>query len=318
VLIALFGGAAGAVGLTRRERGNVVPGVSIATALMPPLCTAGYGLAKGHWTLVLGALYLFFINGVFISLATFLVSEVLPLTPHVFGSQRRARQVRLAVWGVALLTAVPSVYLAAGIVQRTVFTHNAQQFVDEQLNPPGSYVVTRRIEAPTRTINVLLAGKLLSRSQLQAARGTLARYRLGNAHLTVRQGLAQLDSADAQTMRNSLLEDVRSRNEQTLAGYDARLARLQQLLTRPDSTARAPAGLPLAAALLREVQVEHPAVRQLGLSELVRPATDLLRADTLVVVAIRTHRPLPAAEQRRLTQWLTLRAQRPVRLLAER
>ncbi|TGE25251.1 DUF389 domain-containing protein [Hymenobacter aquaticus] len=306
VLIALFGGAAGAVGLTRRSRGNTIPGVAIATALMPPLCTAGYGLATAHWGYFLGALYLFFINSVFISLATFLVARLLPLPRHTFVSPQRARRVQLTIWALALLTSIPSVYLGARIVQRTVFAHNAQQFVDEQLNLPGTFVVTRRIEADARTINVLLSGETLTRAQLLAARSQLARYRLPDARLTVRQGLAQLDSADAQTMRNSLLEDVRSRNEQTLAGYDTRLAQLQQVLTQADNPAVT--GLPTGPALLKEIQVEHPAVRQLGLSRLVRPAADSLRADTAVVVSLRTAGTLPAPEQQRLRQWLTLRA----------
>ena len=132
----------------------------------------------------------------------------------------------------------------------------------------------------------------------------------------MRQGLARLDSTDAQAMRTGLLEDVRSHNAQTLAGYDARLAQLQQLLTQPDNPAFT--GLPAAPALLREVQVEHPAVRQLGLSRVVTAATDSLRADTTVVVAVRTRRPLPTVERLRLARWLRLRAggQRNVELLA--
>ncbi|GAA4359205.1 TIGR00341 family protein [Hymenobacter saemangeumensis] len=317
VLIALFGGAAGAVGLTRRARGNVVPGVAIATALMPPLCTAGYGLATAHWAYLFGALYLFFINCVFISLATFLVARILPLPVHTFVSSRRARQVQLSIWAVALLTAVPSVYLAAGIVRRTTFTHNAQRFVEEQLNLPGSFVVTRRLDADARTINVLLAGQQLTPAQLRQARGRLPEYRLTDARLTVRQGLARLDSADAQSLRSSLLEDVHSRNQQTLAGYDSRLAQLQQVLAAPDSPLST--GLPAAARLLREVQVEHPSVRQLGLSRVVQAAADSLRADTVVVVSVRARRPLPLAEQQRLQQWLSLRAgdKRRVQLLVQ-
>ncbi|GAA3968943.1 DUF389 domain-containing protein [Hymenobacter antarcticus] len=305
VLIALFGGAAGAVALARKGHSNAVPGVAIATALMPPLCTAGYGLATAHWSFLFGALYLFSINCVFIALATFLVCRVLPLPKHTFVSVKRARRVQLSIWAVALLTAAPSVYLAVGIVRDGTFTHNAQRFVEEQLNLPGTFVVTSRILPRPRTLNVLLAGQRLTPTQLQKARTQLPRYRLAGAVLTVRQGLARLDSADTQALRSSVLEDVRSRQEQTLVGYETRMAQLQQLLAHPDS---ATAGLPGTAALLREVQVEHPAVRQLGLSRLVRPATDSLRADTTLLVAVRTRRPLPAAEQQRLTTWLRLRA----------
>lgn len=82
VLVALCGGIAGAVGNTRKEKSNVIPGVAIATALMPPLCTAGYGLASGNHTFFLGALYLFFINAFFIALSSFLVFKILKVPPH--------------------------------------------------------------------------------------------------------------------------------------------------------------------------------------------------------------------------------------------
>ncbi|WP_151087110.1 DUF389 domain-containing protein [Hymenobacter baengnokdamensis] len=315
VLIALFGGAAGAVGLTRREHSNVIPGVAIATALMPPLCTAGYGLATAHWAYAGGALYLFSINCVFISLSTFLVVRILPVPRHTFDSPRRTRRVRVIIWGLALLTAAPSVYLAVGIVRDDTFTHNAERFVDEQLNQPGTYVVTSRILPGPRTINVLLAGQHLTLGQLRAARARLATYRLQGVQLTVRQGLARVDSADAQAMRSSLLEDLRSRNEHTLLTYESRLAQLQQLLAnRPDTLAPR---LPAAATLLREVQAQHPTVRQLGLSYLVRPAADSLRADTTVVVALGVRHPLPAPEQQRLAAWLRVRlgGRQPVQLL---
>jgi len=315
VLIALFGGAAGAVGLTRREHSNVIPGVAIATALMPPLCTAGYGLATAHWPYFWGALYLFSINCVFISVATFLVIQILPLPHHEFETTRGARRVKAIIWGLALLTAAPSVYLAIGIVRDGTFTHNAQRFIDEQLNPPGTYVVTSRIGAHARTLNVLLAGQPLSPAQLRAARAQLPQYRLEGADLTVRQGLARVDSADAQALRTSVLEDVRSRQQQTLVSYEGRLLQLQQQLARADSTA-APS-LPPPATLLREVQAEHPSVRRLGLSRLVRAGADSLRADTTVVVALGVRPALPAAEQQRLAAWLRVRtgARQPVQLV---
>ena len=230
VLIALFGGAAGAVGLTRRERGNVIPGVAIATALIPPLCTAGYGLATAQWGYLLGALYLFCINSVFISLATFLVIRILPLPRHTFVQASRARRVRLGIWGVALLTAVPSVYLAAGIVQRTTFDHNAAQFIDEQLRRAGSSVITQRLDPDARTINVLLAGQQLAPARLDSVRARLPAYKLAGTRLTVRQGIAQLDSADVAAFRSGLLADASVRSQRVLASYDEQLAELRRRL----------------------------------------------------------------------------------------
>ena len=316
VLIATFGGAAGAVGLTRHERGNVIPGVAIATALMPPLCTAGYGLATAHWSYLFGALYLFFINSVFIVLATFLVVRIMPIPVETFVSPLQKRRVRLVVWGVALLTALPSIYLGARIVQRTVFQHNAQQFVEEQCNSLASYVVTRRINAEQGTISVLLAGQQLSAAQVAGLRAKLPDYNLPDARLTIRQGTARLDSAEAMTFRQGLLEDARLSSEQTMASYEKRLKQLQLRLAQLQA---ASTGLPPDSVLLREIRVEHPAVRQLGQSAIIRRSVDSLRTDTTVVVAVRTQPTLPPAERQRLAQWLRLRAGRrhSVRLLIE-
>lgn len=317
VLIALFGGAAGAVALTRREKSNVLPGVAIATALMPPLCTAGYGLATAQWQYMLGALYLYSINCVFIVLSTLLVVKLLPIARATFTDDARARRVQLTVWGLALLTAVPSVYLAAGIVQRTVFTHNAQRFIEEQCTLANTYVATRRLDPETSTINILFAGQRLTPPQIQTLHNRLADYSLEDAKLIVRQGLGRLDSTDALSLRTSLLEDVRDLGQQTLASYDDRLTQRIQRIVAASSVVST--GLPTDSALLREVQIEHPLVRQLGTSTVVQSATDSLRADTLVVVAIRSRQPLPVPEAQRLRQWLKLRSgtRHRVRLLEQ-
>ncbi len=315
VLIALFGGAAGAVGTTRCERGNVIPGVAIATALMPPICTAGYGLATAQWDFMIGALYLFSINTVFISLATFLVIRILPLPQHAFVDKQQARRVKFTIWAVALLTAVPSVYLAVNIVRTTTFEHNAAQFVEEQIDTDGASVITSRFDAQAHTINVLLAGQQLSVRRLDSIQAQLAAYKLAGAQLTVRQGIAQLDSADIQSFRSGLLSDAARRSQQVLAGYDERFRQLQRLMRRrPFSDS-----MPASPALLREARVWNPAVRQLALNRLIRPATDSLLADTMVVASVTSYRRLSASEQARLADWLQQRTggRWAVRLLAD-
>ena len=133
--IALFGGLAGIVGVTRKEKSNVLPGVAIATALMPPLCTAGYGIATLQPGFFLGAFYLFFINSVFIAAATVMMTRLmhLPTASHVDAATRtRARR-----WIALVVTAtlVPSVVLARQLVQAEVFQARAQRFLSEA-GPP--------------------------------------------------------------------------------------------------------------------------------------------------------------------------------------
>ena len=140
-VIALFGGLAGIIGMTRKEKSNVIPGVAIATALMPPVCTAGYGLATGQWSFFGGALYLYTINCVFITLATILGIRALRLKRHGFASPAIARRVKIALWTLALATALPSIYLAINLVRQEVYRATAREFVNRERVVAGLGIV---------------------------------------------------------------------------------------------------------------------------------------------------------------------------------
>lgn len=174
VLIALLGGLAGIVGATRRERSNVVSGVAIATALMPPLCTAGYGLASGELAYFVGAFYLFFINSVFIAVATFVMVRLmrLPEVRHLdAAASRRARR-----WIAALVTAtaLPSLWLAQGLVRQEVFTTHGAAFVADAFPADGgNFVVARTFDPDARRIRVTVVGEPVSEERVATLRGML-------------------------------------------------------------------------------------------------------------------------------------------------
>ena len=129
VLIAFFGGLAGIVAGTRKYKGTVIPGVAIATALMPPLCTAGFGLATKHPMYFFGAIYLFFINSLFICLATFLIVKYLKFQKHQFSDKRLQTRVTRIIIIIVTATVLPSIYLAYRIVEKSFFETNARQFL---------------------------------------------------------------------------------------------------------------------------------------------------------------------------------------------
>lgn len=158
VLIATFGGAAGMVALTRRGFSNVVPGVAIATALMPPLCTAGFGLAHGRWEMFAGAFYLFMINGVFIAAGTLAVSKVvrLPQVADMDPAMRARHRVFITVGLVAVL--VPSVWLGGRFVQQEVFAAGAQALVRQLEAEPLHAVVSHSLDRAKRQIVVTVVG----------------------------------------------------------------------------------------------------------------------------------------------------------------
>lgn len=172
VLIAFFGGIAGILELSRKEKGTVLSGVAIATALMPPLCTVGYGIANLNWHYAGGALYLFFINCIFIALATFLAVKYLrfPVVEERDGTSRR----RIISYGLLILVVlVPSFFTAYSIVRENRFTTEARHFVKENQAIGGTYIYDYSTDMSVKpyTLTLRLAGEALSteaRAQLYA------------------------------------------------------------------------------------------------------------------------------------------------------
>lgn len=136
VLIAFFGGLALIIARTKRGTiASVIFGVAIATALMPPLCTAGYGLSQGNFEYFLNAMYLFTINTIFIALATFLVVKILgfPMLKYA-NSKRRKRTARIATT-VAIIVMIPAVYTFVDVLKKSQFENAAKQFIEKELDP---------------------------------------------------------------------------------------------------------------------------------------------------------------------------------------
>ena len=137
VLIALFGGLAGIVAQTRQDRtSTVIPGVAIATALIPPLCTAGFGLATGQFRFFIGAFYLFFINSVFIALATYAMVRFLQYEKKVFIDKVRERTVKRLMMVITLVTFIPSVVIGFHMVRVSLFEAVADKYVSQVFNFP--------------------------------------------------------------------------------------------------------------------------------------------------------------------------------------
>lgn len=136
----------------------MIPGVAIATALMPPLCTAGYGLANGDWSMFGGAFHLFSINCVFIAASTVIVIEYLRLPHRKFVDPRVERRVKRTLIAVVTLTALPSIYLAIQLVDNEVFDSRARQFVRQEFQGARTHVVDTNLSALERKIELTLVG----------------------------------------------------------------------------------------------------------------------------------------------------------------
>lgn len=301
VLIALFGGMAGIVAQSRKDRtSTVIPGVAIATALMPPLCTAGFGLARGNMAFFIGAFYLFFINAVFIAVGTFIVVRFLKYKKVEFVDPKKELRARRYMTVIVTITLVPSVILAYGIVQRTIFESNAKNYIDKVLNFDGSEIISAvpTYAGDSSTIEVMLVGKKVSEDVLDVARRQMEAYSLKHTTLIVRQ--AGVDN----TFDTHTLQNVLRSNTEMLDEKNRRIEELERLADRYLSDT-----LPVKdiSHELRSLWGSH--IRSVSLAKAPVFGNDGNAIDTAVFCYLTTAENVSLDRQQRekLTQWLRAR-----------
>ena len=292
VLIALAGGFAGIVATASKERGNVVPGVAIATALMPPLCTAGYGLAHLNWTFFAGAMYLFVINSVFISIAALATVRWLNYPTVHWEEESVKRRIRRITTVIVLATVAPSVYLAYRLVLQKAFESKAVQFVTNEAAMPQNYLVQRDIDPAARTISLTYMGNGLSPEQEAGMRGRLAIYGISDCQLSIRTGLSLLDLGREQ--RNA---DMDRQTE-----LERHRALENKLATLKDSIRSAKESADL---LFEEAHAVHPGLQWLVVTD---PPSAINHADSIgKIVSARFMTEPDTAVIAQLDRWLTVK-----------
>ncbi|WP_316809370.1 TIGR00341 family protein [Pedobacter agri] len=291
VFIAFTGGLAGIIAATRRDKSNVIPGVAIATALMPPLCTAGYGLAMGNWPFFFGALYLFFINSLFICISTYLIVRFLKFEKKHFEDPGVEKKVSRYILISVLITVIPSIYLAYGIVQKSIFENNAQTFIREQFNFTTTQVINRnlRYAKGEKEIDLLLIGEELPQTKINLIKGKLKEYKLAGTTLRIRQGLNARQEIDFSQIKASIMEDVFKKENQS--GTAAKVDKLKQPLPEIRS----------------ELIALFPEIKSYSLANTVISRLDTQRKDTLTLFSAEVSKMPSAANQVRIRSWLKTR-----------
>ena len=226
VLIALFGGLAGIFEQSRKERGTVLSGVAIATALMPPLCTAGYGLAHLKFHFFFGAMYLFIINGVFITLATYMMVKYLRFKTISGVSADVAKKRRNIITIVLAIVLIPSIYSAINLVMDNNFQRNVESFVEDNRLVGRSYIYNYDINK--RHVDFAIAGAPLSDSLKTAFFANAAKYKIKESRITLTEHAIGMSQEDM----NSLINDIYTRTDAEIAENDAQLRALQTQVDR--------------------------------------------------------------------------------------
>jgi len=295
VLIGIFGGVAGIVAGSRREKTNVIPGVAIATALMPPLCTAGYGIATGQYHFFFGAFYLFFINSVFIALSTLVVVRYLHFPKRVFIDRDKEKRFKRYIFIFVLIIILPSAKIFLDVIQETRFHTTIRKYVKEQLIFENSEVINQKVvhSDTLSTIDIYLIGDELSYYQIDDLNRKLNDYGLnakGNylkrnffsitdsTVLRVHQYTDDTDTIFSQLdylsnnlskdIKTGILEDIYKKNEEMIQFKDQKIDFLEnQLVNIKKDT------IPIKL-LSKEIKIHFPKITKFGYGKTIETTLD--------------------------------------------
>lgn len=302
VLIATFGGAAGILAQGTKIKGNVIPGVAIATALMPPLCTAGYGLATGNLLYFFGAFYLFFINTVFITLSTYIGVRLMHFHRKKFLSEETGKKAQRIIIAIVLATMIPSAFMTVGIVKKSIFENNVRNFIANELSQTGTQVISNSIDKDSMTLNIVAVGKEITLRKQAEANSQMKRYGMADYKLNVIQG-EQSDSLLYLNRQISQIKTSRENEQNKILELTTRANALSSALsdyTRYDN---------LTAELRSELTAIFPQVSTISLSKVTQSQRDTTATKQFVAAIVTTDskKRLTLQDKQRLTQWLKAR-----------
>ena len=303
VLIALFGGLAGIVAATRKNISNVIPGVAIATALMPPLCTAGFGLATGNLSYFLGAFYLYFINSVFISLSSFIIVRYLKFQKKILLDSAKEKRVRKYILIVVIITIIPSIIMAYNIVTRSIVEKKIQQFVSNELTFDNSQLISKNYKMvdDKNVLEVFLLGEIVSNEVISNIQKKLKNYGLNNIELKVKQGVGDNIKQDISSLRVGVIEDLYRKNEEIIKNKDKKISLLENEVNRLKSES-----FPVED-ISNEIKALNKNLVEFTISKNIYTDFSKQKTDTLAFAYAKFKKRPTASELKSLKEWLSAR-----------
>lgn len=290
VLIAFFGGLVGVIAITRVEKGNPIPGVAIATALMPPLCTAGYGLATFNFSYFAGAFYLYSINCFFICIATFFVVKYLNYPATNFKGKRYERQIRLGITTLVMIMIVPSFYLAYNLFNEKKFTNTVEDFINTEFSSRGFTVIYKKLNynASPRTVDIAFLNKKLNKDEVAMYNRLLDEKGIHNTVLSFRQ--------DEEDIKAEILNEINKQNT-AVSEKDVTINNLRQELEK--YTVNEP-------GVVKELNVLFPELKDVSLGKIERYAgTDSTKVEWLVLYHL--EKGAKQTDKTKIKSWLNER-----------
>lgn len=302
VFVALFGGAAGIVSIACKNKGQVMPGVAIATSLMPPLCTAGYGIATLQSHFFFGALYLFFTNMIFILFASLIGVKLMNFKKVVYQDTRRSHRVQMIVYSVVFVTIGFSCYLTYEMIRKNRFMTEATSFVENEMVFPNTQVLNQKIymNGNQRHIDVTLIGQALPKDSLQLAMMTkLDSVGLGGTILNIKQGFSISENRGRSDEEN--FGQFYSVMQKEVADRQEKIDSLKDLLKDYSYFNRE------LTMIAPEVKALFPSIKDIAMSRMVATSLTNSQADTINMVFVNAPKGMSAGDKEKLISYVKIR-----------
>lgn len=290
ILIAFFGGIVGAVAITRVEKGNPIPGVAIATALMPPLCTAGYGLATASFKFFFGAMYLYSINCIFICISTFLIVKYLAYPIKKQLDDPTQKKVKYYISTLLTIFILPSIYFAYQLFEEKKFQQQVTIFTEKEFTDKGITIVYQKTQfnKKPKVLELGFLSKRFSDTELKELNNSLKDYELENTRLVVKQ--------DTTDLKSDILNEI-NYNKSALSQKDVTILNLKKQIAANHFENH---------ELLAEMKILFPKIENISISNhTFNEKTDSTKV--VPVLIYKSKNELEPDEQSKLVQWLKQR-----------
>ena len=311
VLIALFGGFAGIIEISRKEKGTVISGVAIATALMPPLCTAGFGLATGSLKYFAGAMYLFFINSIFIAIATFLTVKYLKFPMATFTDPTKKKRVSRWIAVLTVVIIIPSVYSAIIMIRENNFNQTAKEFISQNKELANSYIYDYGIYSHSKPpkLELFIAGEALNQQEISALYRSAHEFGLTDDQIII----SQRASSDQKEMTDRVvIQSIYERSDQEIRKREEVISDMRKELQEYKSRE-----LPYEQ-ITNELMAQYPSLSDVTLTRGYSLSTDSLGRTEEIIIILSAEKTISKENLEKLRKWLMVRLDfKNIKLLQE-
>jgi uncharacterized hydrophobic protein (TIGR00271 family) len=293
ILIAFFGGLVGVIAVTRVEKGNPIPGVAIATALMPPLCTAGYGLATANYAFFGGAMYLYTINCVFICIATFVIVKFLkyPIKKQI--DLKHQKRVKHGITLLLLTMIIPSIYFAYELLGEKEYKQRTEEFIKNEFPQNEFTLIYKKINYNSipKKIELAFLSKRFDSLELKSLNKKMKKYQLSNTELHIKQ--------DTFDLKNNIMNSLNN-YKKTGDDKDILISSLQKKMSDYQLN---------NVKTIKEAKILFPEINSISIAQYT--ITEKSKNNkTIPVILYKSKKELASSSKEKLKDWLEQRLEK--------